>query len=389
MIDSKALYSAVIDVFFSLAANFCTMSIRKTLHYICFVSFINNGTSGIAEIHRIIMNDLSFYKEVLESTYDGNLYKFLIEEFGPRKHREYGHDIWHDMQVGSNRPNRYVPSNCTKTKWDDLTEDIFNLLLPFYQDKNKKTTQTQIKATLGSLVYSLIHEKNTDRPGKKYNGAGALSVQVFIHFASYFGLIPMCCATFGHVADGKLGPAEFIRLACNDPNMKVEECNKVLHSVHSDFSDQWGVMVTLGLLENIYCELKRAYKATCASLRKSKIYTKGADIPLEVLMNPHMYQESKKDDMFFINEATGCVQNFYCLSFSSGKSSKLRPSLKIRHSKNTNDPDKRLQDCKFTLTNWDGKDDNIVDWSERPSNWNIDSTYLQFKPAHKYLFPSK
>ena len=42
---------------------------------------MNNGTSGIAEINRRIMNDIASYRKILDETYNGNLFKFLVKGF--------------------------------------------------------------------------------------------------------------------------------------------------------------------------------------------------------------------------------------------------------------------------------------------------------------------
>lgn len=365
-----------------------------TIHYICFVSFLNNGTSGIAEINRRIMNDIASYRTILDETYNGNLFKFLVKGFDEVEDGVWSvlenNGEWSKKMVGSNRPNRFLPSNCADTEWDELTEDIFELTYSFYEGSNIWNRAT-IETKLESLVQELITKKNPNG-SVKFKGAGSLAVQHFVHLSSMLGIIPLYCATYGHIYSESLGPAKFIKLVQGDQSKLPGEYNKILKSVHSDFKSIWGEMITLVLLENIFCELSRTYNETCAAIRKQRKQNNEQnddEIPFEVVMDPTKFVASKKHDMIFENEATGTVQNFYNLSLTTGKSNSLRPSLRMRHSKNTLEG-APTNECIWTLTNWDGKSENLIDWSDDHSTWNLDSTYLKFnKIDAQTLFPTK
>ena len=71
----QGYYSILIYIFIDLSVNFMRMTVGSALDYICFTCIRCNGTTLIAEIHRLMINDVDLYVSKIRE--HDSLYEFL------------------------------------------------------------------------------------------------------------------------------------------------------------------------------------------------------------------------------------------------------------------------------------------------------------------------
>ena len=104
---SKGYYSIIIHMFLDLNVNFMPFDVSDALDFVSFFAFKCNGTSVLAEIHRLIMSNLEYYRTVNNDC--ESMYEFLctVNESFPGK-----------KAVGSCSNPRYNYSGgSNKTEW--------------------------------------------------------------------------------------------------------------------------------------------------------------------------------------------------------------------------------------------------------------------------------
>lgn len=202
-----------------------------------------------------------------------------------------------------------------------------------------------IISELSSATYL---DKKTKKKKILFRGAGTLTSTHFVHMCSLLGLLPLYCFTFAEVSDPKLGPGSLISISTGR-RMNSEECKKFFRNVHSDLVKIWGVLITLALLENMLCELKRSYDESCITYMREKypkllsraISEKDKrkkkkildNIPLDIILDKKYRTHSKKCDLLYEDQARGCVQNFFLVKLNGNNATALRPILCIKISK--------------------------------------------------------
>ena len=323
------------------------MSIADTLDFISFFAFRCNGTTVLAEIHRVIMRDREMYR-VRATAFGDSFYEFLYD---------IARELFPEVPgVGSCTQNRYTySSGSNNTKWCDHQEDLLNLCNKYYKDEKTVKSKKAMAECTKYIVEELFKGKNKWTKKKKYVGVGAMGAIQFVHIASLVGLIPLHCYTFAELMDDSLGPPKFIRqgLRKNAKEMPIKDCNTFFNEVHSDFVNIWGPMMTLSLLENTLCELSRALKATSAKAIKKNSQV---EIRAEMLLDDSVYCDGRVNDVVFMDEQRGTLQNFFlvCTQGSDG-ASELRPMLVMKHALNW---EGTFEEAHITITNWCGKNNS-------------------------------
>ena len=114
------------------------MTVADTLDYISFFAFRCNGTSLLAEIHRVVMNDLSKYQD--EVIHAESFYDFLFN---------MAKELFPDKSVGScSEPRFTISSGSNTTNWSHLQKQLFDLCQSF----NSSTSELQTKEQLNSKI---------------------------------------------------------------------------------------------------------------------------------------------------------------------------------------------------------------------------------------------
>lgn len=350
-----------------------------TIQFLCFTCFVSNGTSVIAEIHRVVMNDPAKYRYVLNAV-DSDMWVFL--KYCNKKAlpgKNYG--------SCSNNRYKYHITKDTWIEWNTRTEDLFKLIQTFAHIHRPSAKMSEVK--LKKLCHSFIHELKTKKHPKNqkemfFKGAGHLGALQFLQMCGIFGLVPLYCATYAEInSTGSLGPTAIMRLARKEneenrslTNTDSSDANQLkkknltfpeeFFELHKDLVKIWGALVTLALLENLLCECHRSYKRTCQKYKKnSKSYS------LSIIEDPEKLVESKVCDLIYMNQRRKCVQNFYALRLSGNGASKLRPSLHMKVSS------KSLQkNHTIAITNWcdNCRDEAHLSWSDRSDNRSLQTT---------------
>lgn len=360
---TQGYYSIVIHIYIDLHINFRPMSVADTLDYIAFFAFRCNGTTVLAEMHRVIMQDTDMYR--IRASLGNHFYEFLYE---------LADNLYPDVRgVGSCTEFRYTYfAGNNYTRWCLLQQELLDLCALYYKDEKTCNTKNAIKECTRNILHTLVHGKNTRTKKNLFCGVGAMGAMQFVHIASLLGLIPMYCYTYAEIMDNKLGPPRFIRLALDkeENEMSLADSNQFLHDLHKDFSAIWGPMMTLSMLENTLCELSRAYKSTSARAKKAN---NPKSTNADIIMDESVYCDGKTVDITFFDEQRNTVQNFFLVRTQGADgASELRPVLVMKHSKNWNS---NFDDKQITLTSWccDDNDKKNMMWEHRPPKRNLKS----------------
>lgn len=348
VICQQGYYSIIIHIFIDFNVNFIRMSVADTLDFISFFAFQCNGTTVLAEIHRVVMSKREMYR-ISATAFGDNFYQFLCD---------VSKDLYPDLDgIGSCTQNRYTySSGSNDTKWCDHQKDLLDLCQKFYEDDSIVKSKKKIHQCTKEMIYELCRgkEKMTTRNKKRFLGVGAIGAIQFVHIASLLGLIPLHCYSFAELIDDKLGPPKFIRQALKKTpkEMSIKECNTFFHEVHCDFVEIWGPMMTLSLFENTLCELSRALKATFMKAMKKD---NRACVSAEMLLDDCLYCDGRTNDVVFKDEQRGTVQNFFLVrSQGSDGACELRPMLVMKHALNW---EGTFEEAHLTITNWCGHGD--------------------------------
>ena len=369
IIYTQGYYSILLYIFIDLHINFGSMTVADCIDFIAFFAFRCNGTTVLAEIHRVIMEDPEKYWHKY-ANFGDSMYQFLYDTAAELFPESKG--------VGSCTQPRYTYSaGSNTTSWDDHQQDLFNLCNRFYADSKIVEKKGSIAKVTREVVHELYKAVDPSTKKKKFCGVGAMGAIQFVHLASLLGLIPMHCYTYAELKDDDLGPPRFIRTGLNKmtKSMSIQECDTYMQDMHKELSDIWGPMVTLSLIENMLCELSRSYKATVSKLQKS-IDDKSKDseserIAADIITDNEVYCDGKTVDVTYHDSKRGCLQNFFLVRTQGGDGAcYLRPMLVMKISKNWG---QSYQDSHITLTNWirDRHDKKNLWWEERPAKRSL------------------
>ena len=349
------------------------MTIGSALDYICFTCIRCNGTTLIAEIHRLIMNDTDMYLSRLRS--HSSLYEFLYS---------VAVDIQGPECVGSCTEKRFQYSQgSNSTKWNIHQNDLLDLILDsFYVGEDNRSSKSSYDRSILVLMEHLL-KKDPFTQKKKYCGIGNMGCIQFVHLSSLLGLIPLYCSGYNRISSMKLGPAKFItRSLLKDlRTTTVEECNNEFEMIHSEFRDIWGMKITSSLLENTLCELWSSYKKTVDGNKKAN---ETSEWNVDVITNSELFIDSRVNDVYYFDERRSRIQNFFCIQTSGNGINELRPALIMKHSGLWGTDDNK---SKIRLTSWtqDSNDRKHLLWADSFEERTI-YTELQVSDYLKNLF---
>ena len=338
------------------------MNIAHTLDFICFFCFRCNGTTVLAEIHRVVMKNRKMYR-IEADCFGDSFYQFLYNT---------ANDLFpHVKGVGSCTQNRYTySSGSNSTDWSDHQQDLLELCNTFYHDPKTVRNKNAVRECTKAMVHELLKGKDPSTKKNRYCGVGAMGAIQFVHMAALLGIIPMQCYTYAELIDNDLGPPKFIRAALtqdetkNKNDMCLSKCNSIFHEVHCEMSNIWGPMITESIVENTLCELSRAYKASSNNAISNTP-------PVSILFDKSTYADGRTVDVSFFDEQRNCVQNFFILR-SQGRdgASEIRPMLVMKHSPDWNGT---FEESHITLTNWccDQKDNKNLTWNDSPQKRHL------------------
>ena len=343
------------------------MSIGDTLDFICFVAIQCNGTSVIAEIHRVIMSDLSTYREkYLESP---TMFSFLCGMF---------QELWPEINgIGSCTDPRYTYSaGSSSTDWSQHQDDLFALCSAFFTDTKGNCTRASLTKASASMMKEFLSAKDSNQK-KKYKGVKAMGATQFLHLAATLGLVPLFCYTHAELLDDDLGPASVIRTGLNKSKKQypIKKSNTFFKEIVSDLQGIWGPAMTPALIENTLCELSRCYKKTVSKQKKSKDLPSP---PLDMILNKDVMIDGDKNDVCYFDHRRNCVQNFFMVSVSDG----LRPDLVMKKASQWGEINSK---ANLALTNWTGNKDDKghMKWSNNGANRTLNSLLILSEELEK------
>ena len=355
--------------------NFMNMSVADTLDFIAFFAFRCNGTTVLAEIHRVVMQNIEMYR-VQSNCFGDSFYEFLYDTATL---------LFPDVKgVGSCRQNRYTySSGSNETNWSDHQGHLLELCTRYYKDPNTVKTKKALKQCTQTVLHDLCNAKDPTTKKTLYCGIGAMGAIQFVHIASLIGLIPLHCFTLAELIDDNLGPPRFIRRALNaDKNtMPLKKCNDFFNALHHDFSKIWGSLITPSLIENTLCELSRAYKATSKQIKKNN--PDSGEIKADIIMDPSSYADGCINDVTFKDEVRNQIQNFFLVrTQGSDGACELRPMLVMRVSKNWTDTNAHV-----TVTNWcmDKNDKKHMQWEHSPLHRTLSTKLKVSRKIHDIM----
>ena len=345
------------------------MSIKDTIEYACFCTMICNGTSGVAQMKNKLMSSP-------KSRIDTRAYFFTkMDEQGETFYDVLIH-LWrkHKINPKSNHPGactdpRFQTTACT-TNWGEKSKLIFRKCKELFQSDDISTNQSMMKARVKALTDYLGRQKDANKR-TMFSGAGPFTTGCFIQVLSLLGVIPLYCFTYAEVIGPKQGSAKFIKLGLKEPCLSPKKCNEHLLKIHEDFCGVWGPLITIALLENMFCELFRSYEATVKYIKQNKIDVDFKH-PFDIMLSEHV-QPSPKKDIYFEDNARKCVENSYLLRMSGARCDHLRPILCMRHSSLLSN---RNIKSEMKLTNWlqNDNDPQLLSWSKKNLQITLNST---------------
>ena len=417
-------------MFFDFHVNFVEFNVELCLEFIGYCAFRCNGTILIAEIHRLVMEDVEKYRKIFNKT-GRSMYTFLC----------LVNQKISSKCVGSCTDPRFTFSQgSNETKWNTRTKELLALCLLFYDDEVTETRQDKVFAVASNVMNTLVTSKTT------FKGVGAMGANQFVHLAALTGLIPLCCYNYAELKDVSLGPAKLIkegykeelekrklaieeakkaamketkkvakrkanhvttkkrsevppkkgkktlakkgkeaasreeRKECNDEEQEddLSFCRKKFSEICLQLKKVWGILVTIAVMENLLCELCRSIEATNRKMKKSnKLDDMGCVVDIAI----DSFKESPKNDLFFFDEQRQCLQNFFYVTTVSKKACGLRPQLLMKNSQHWKEGSSKWLKC---VTNWqqDNKDKQLVFWSDKKSSMTLKTSLkasLEFK----------
>ena len=358
----KGLLAFLAFAYLDIHVNLIAMDVRSTIEYACFATLVCQGTTGMAEIHRQLMKNREYYQSIYYGT-GASFFDYLKDRWD---------EFMPDKALGACSSNRFNYPNCT-TDWSRLSKKIYKLFMKFHRD-SRTTSRKVLMNEMVSKISSILMFGKNENNHMIFPGSGKFTTVLFLQLSSLLGLIPLYCSSFAEIVEPKYGPGSLIRNAMNDPKKSAVECNKELVEVQKKFYKIWGGLLTLALLENMFCELYRSFGASVENYLKQNPQTK-ASPGLEILFDEQYCVESNAKDIFFFDEARGCMQNLFLVRSTGPGESELRPMLLMKHSALVRDGvvgDKSV----IRMTNWcQNKDDPMnVCWDAAPRDMKLSTT---------------
>lgn len=340
------------------------MSVRETLDFACFAAIQCNGTTALAEIHRVVMKDLDTYRDTYVA--EDSMFDFLCHMF--RK-------LWPETKgIGSCTDPRFTYcAGSSDTNWCNHQMDLLDLCMLFYANQETVKTKKNLNNAASTFIHELVFatdQDNQNKKKKKFKGVRTMGAIQFLHIAAMFGLIPLYCYTFAELTDNDLGPPKFIRagLSMDKKAYGIKECNIFFKALVTDLQGIWGAMMTPALIENLLCELSRCYKKTSSREKRKD----AVQVPcVDIILDSNKMVDGEKNDICFFDHERNCVQNFFLVSVGDA----IRPELIMKKSRQWGELNAI---ANISLTNWTlNKDDNKhLRWSAVRNKMTLDTKLL-------------
>ena len=371
MSKSKGYYSIILHMFLDLNVNFLPFDVADALDFVSFFAFKCNGTSVLAEIHRLIMSNTKYYNTVFNDC--ESMYEFLctVNESFPVK-----------KAVGSCSNPRYNYSGgSNNTKWCKMQYQLLEVCKKYWAlFELPRLNRKAMKILNSEMIDVLVHGKS-EKGILMFCGVGPMGANQFIHIASLIGLIPTMCYNFSEIRCMSLGPAQLIKSAYPDGSMdSLPQCNSYLHDMHSKFSTVWSDSVSENLFENAMCVCHRRLQRTKQAICKA-INVDMDSIPTRVLLDDQYRGDSRTKDTYYIDAARERVQHFFSLRITGQGCSTLRPSLMMKYPKSGGVQKSSVSETIVNLTNWIGnkEDKGLCSWSARGTELSLRSSFVSSK----------
>ena len=165
---------------------------------------------------------------------------------------------------GSCTENRFTFSQgLNDTSWDNKVEKLLDLCHSFYSENDICSRQDNIFNVASQVMKKLCSDE--------FKGVGGMGANNFIHLSAATGFIPLCFYNYATLKSTDLGPAKLI-IEGYKGNKKVKSkrnlafCFKIFLDIFKDLRRIWGGLVTLAILENLFCELFRCFKRTTRTM---------------------------------------------------------------------------------------------------------------------------
>ena len=278
------------------------------------------------------------------------------------------------MSIGSCTDCRFTFSQGNvNTDWSEHTRKLLDLCKGFYSEKKTITRQASMQNMVTEVVNRMVNGKH--RGKSEFCGVGAMGANQFIQLSSLIGLIPMYCYSCAEILDLKLGPAMLMKKALDRPRMTLTECNKEFHGIVSQLRKIWNDNFTPFMVENILCELSRAFNQTSKEMKRvasrSQEFSPQQVID-EMVRESDVARESDAVDIFYHDDIRDSVMGMFAVKTNGGSATTLRPLLVMRDGTKWNVKGR----AKFwNLTNWlqNIHDPKMFWWSKRGNKMSLDS----------------
>ena len=340
------------------------MTVADCLGFVCFASFRCNGTSVLAEIHRVVLLDIDLYRE--KARRYTHFYDFLFET---------AKELFPDVSVGSCTENRFnfnAKGNEGTTHWPKHEKELLWILKAIHSNKSNLKTKNALDKTMRQIYDEIGGYKGSGKSRiKRFLGAGPMTTPTFVDLCGLVGLLPLYAYTYAEVRGKELGPAGLVKVcygAKEMKNKKGEDYHNIFKKLHNDVVKVWGTMVTMAILENMMCELLRNYNKTVQAMKLKK---KEPTPSIEVITQQDKAVDSGVNDCYYFNECRNQIQNLYSIRISGKDASHLRPVLVMKISSRWNDGTK----SKLSLTNWcqNNDDERHLMWEHYGSDMTLDT----------------
>ena len=358
-------------MFLDLNVNFMKFDVSDAIDFVSFFAFKCNGTSVLAEIHRLVMLNLEYYRTVYDDC--ESMYEFLctVNASFPGK-----------KAIGSCSNPRYNYSGGSNTtEWCKMQFQLLEVCKKYWAlFEGPRVNRKAMKILNSEMINHLVNGKFANGT-LIFCGVGPMGANQFIHIASLIGLIPTMCYNFSEIRCMSLGPAQLIQSAYTDGSMdSLSQCNNYLHDIQAKFSAVWSDSVSENLIENAMCvchrRLQRTKEAICKIVDVEK-----SSIPTRALLDDQYRQDSRTKDTYYVDVARDRVQHFFSLRTSGHGCSSLRPSLMMKYPTCNGLDSSLTSETVVNLTNWIGnkEDKCLCSWSTRGTDFSLRSEFVSSK----------
>ena len=363
--DKMGHWSCLIEMYLALVVNVLqTSTIKDIIDYVAYVCFVCNGTSVPWRVINDILMDCANSKRLLSSTFENNLYDYLVYSDQCTNDRQKNEVIElkkkKNRNIGSCRfPRSQYNAHCHKVDINIVRTTIVKAINESFHSKRHakflsmfvKVATNQGKRKVPKTIDGYHHFIEMLQG---IFGVGNFSAQCATNLLSLFGVVPFQMyhhASLPKSMEENLGPAELMRTAWGsfDEDFKKTSDSspqKAFDIIHKELKAILGDgKSTENYEENTWCELIRSYKETVKAIRKLRGKDNEDSIPITILENDSVRKESATKDIYYMMTYRSKIQYAFIVDVSKAYSSITKPTLIMRNFEN--------KDAEF-VTNWTG-----------------------------------